>query len=66
MLSNQAFYVGKSLGLIAQGCKHGGIYSYSAVQGYHVSKCLELAVGEKRHEEQEHDNTVDKFAVKVV
>ena len=27
---------------------------------------MEPAAGEKLHEEHEHDNTVDKFAVKVV
>ena len=31
-----------------------------------VQKCLKLAAGEKFHEEQEHDNTVDEYAVKVV
>ena len=29
-------------------------------------ECLELAAGQKLHEEQEHDNTVVKYAVKVV
>ena len=31
-----------------------------------LQKCLKLAAGEELHEEQEHDNTVDEYAVKVV
>ena len=39
----------------------------SVVQGYHVCKDVwKPTIGENLHAEQELDNTVDKFAVKVV
>ena len=39
----------------------------SAVRGYHVYKDVwKPAIGEKLHAEQEPDNAVDKFAMKVV
>ena len=39
----------------------------SAVQGYHMYKDVwKPAIGKKLHAEQEPDNAVDKFAMKVV
>ena len=60
MLSNQALNVGSSLG-------QGLAIIDSAVQGYHVFKDVwKPAIGEKLCAEQEPDNAVDKFAMKVV
>ena len=59
--------MGWSLGITTQETKHGGIYfRFSCSVIPRLQKCFELAAKEKLHEEQEHDNTVDKFAVKVV
>ena len=60
MLSNQALNVGSSLG-------QGLAIIDSAVRGYHVFKDVwKPAIGEKLCAEQEPDNPVDKFAMKVV
>ena len=60
MLSNQALNIGSSLG-------QGLAIIDSAVRGYHVFKDVwKPAIGEKLCEEQEPDNAVDKFAMKVV
>ena len=55
-----ALNVGRSLG-------QGLAIVDSAVRGYHVYKDVwKPAIGEKLHPEQERDNAVDKFAMKVV
>ena len=60
MLSSQALNVGRSLG------QDLAIIN-SAVWGYHGYKDVwKPAIGEKLHAEQEPDNAVDKFAMKVV
>ena len=60
MLSSQALNVGRSLG------QDLAIIN-SAVWGYHGYKDVwKPAIGEKLHAEQEPDNAVDKFAIKVV
>ena len=60
MLSSQALNVGRSLG-------QGLAIVDSAVREYHVYKDVwKPAIGEKLHAEQEPDNAVDKFAMKVV
>ena len=60
MHSSQALNVGRSLG-------QGLAIVDSAVWGYHVYKDVwKPAIGEKLHAEQEPDNAVDKFAMKVV
>ena len=60
MRSSQALNVGRSLG-------QGLAIVDSAVRGYHVYKDVwKPAIGEKLHAEQEPDNAVDKFAMKVV
>ena len=61
MLSSQALNVGRSLG---QG--QGLAIVDSAVREYHVYEDVwKPAIGEKLHAEQEPDNAVDKFAMKV-
>ena len=60
MLSSQALNVGRSLG-------QGLAIVDSAVRGDHVYKDVwKPAIGEKLHAEQEPDNAVDKFAMKVL
>ena len=60
MLSSQALNVGRSLG-------QGLAIVDSAVRGYHVYKDVwKPAIGEKLHAEQEPDNAVNKFAMRIV
>ena len=60
MFSSQALNVWRSLG-------QGLAIVDSAVREYHVYKDVwKPAIGEKLHAEQEPDNAVDKFAMKVV
>ena len=60
MCSSEALNVGRSL-------DQGLAIVNSAVQGYHVYKDVwKPAIGEKLHPEQEPDNAVEKFAMKVV
>ena len=60
MLSSQALNVGRSLG-------RGLAIVDSAVRGYHVYKDVwKPAIGEKLHAEQEPDNAVNKFAMRIV
>jgi len=64
VLSSQALNVGRSLGV------NSNIEKFtfdSGVRGYHVCKDVwKPAIGEILHAEHELDNTVDKFAVKVI
>ena len=64
MLSSQALNVGRSLGVNSNMEK----FTFNSdVRGYHVCKDVwKPAIGEILHAEQELDNAVDKFAVKVV
>ena len=60
MLSSQALNVGRSLG-------QGLAIVDSAVRGYHVYKDVwKPAIGEELHAEQEPDNAVNKFAMRIV
>ena len=69
MLSGQAFKRGEESG--SQQNSKMDEFTNSAVWGYPcLSRCLEPGVwkpaeGEKLHAEQEFDNLIDKFAVKV-
>ena len=60
MLSSQALNVGRSLG-------QGLAIVDSTVRGYHLYKDVwKPAIGEKLHAEQEPDNAVNKFAMRIV
>ena len=65
MLSGQAFKRGEESGSW-QNSKMDEFTFDSAVRGYHVCQDVwKPAAGEKLHAEQEFDNLMDKFAVKV-
>ena len=65
MLSGQAFKHGEESGS-RQNSKMDEFTFDSAVRGYHVCQDVwKPAAGEKLHAEQEFDNLMDKFAVKV-
>ena len=67
VLSSQTLNVGRSLGIITRSSNMEKFAFDSAVRGYHVYKDVwKPAIRKKLHAEQELDNAVDKFAVKVV